>query len=118
MSIQRTGRLAFGLLGFLLYGLLGSTSLAHAQSNDSAYLEGKSLFLKVVPACAICHTLNDAHSEGAIGPVLDEIKPSAERVAKAVRNGIGNMPSFGAKLSDSQIEALSRYVSKASGGSP
>jgi cytochrome c6 len=118
MSMQWMGRLAHGLLGFLLYTLLGSTTLTHAQSNDPAYLEGKSLFLKVVPACAICHTLNDAQSEGAIGPVLDEIKPSAERVAKALRNGIGNMPSFGAKLSDSQIEALARYVSKASGGSP
>jgi mono/diheme cytochrome c family protein len=50
--------------------------------------------------------------------VLDEIKPSAERVAKALRNGLGSMPSFGAHLSDSQIEALARYVSKASGGTP
>ena len=113
MSNQLIGRPAHGLLGLLLYVLLGWMSLTHAQSNDSAYFEGKSLFLKTVPACSICHTLNDA-----IGPVLDEIKPSAERVAKALRNGIGNMPSFGAKLSDGQVEALARYVSKASGGSP
>jgi len=118
MSNHLIGRPAHGLLGLLLYVLLGWMSLTHAQSNDSAYFEGKSLFLKTVPACSICHTLNDAQSEGAIGPVLDEIKPSAERVAKALRNGIGNMPSFGAKLSDGQVEALARYVSKASGGSP
>ena len=77
-----------------------------------------SFALKAVPACAICHTLNDAGSEGAVGPVLDEIKPSAERVAKALSNGLGSMPSFRANLSDSQIEALARYVSKASGGAP
>lgn len=105
-------------LKLALYPALGLAGFVHAQSNDSAYMEGKSLFVKAVPACAICHTLNDAQSEGAVGPVLDEIKPDAQRVAKALRNGLGNMPSYGAKLSNSQIEALARYVSKASGGAP
>lgn len=105
-------------LRLTLYPILGLACLAHAQPNDPAYIAGKSLFLKAVPACAICHTLNDAGSEGAVGPVLDEIKPSAQRVDKALRNGLGNMPSYGAKLSESQIEALARYVSKASGGVP
>lgn len=105
-------------LKFSLYPILGLACFAHAQSNDPAYMTGKSLFLKAVPACAICHTLNDAQSEGAVGPVLDEIKPNAQRVANALRNGLGSMPSYGGKLSDSQIEALARYVSKASGGAP
>ena len=105
-------------LKLALYSTLGLACSVHAQSNDPAYIEGKSLFVKAVPACAICHTLNDAQSEGAVGPVLDEIKPDAQRVAKALRNGLGNMPSYGAKLSNSQIEALARYVSKASGGAP
>ncbi len=105
-------------LKLTLYALLCLASFAQAQSNDPSYMAGKSLFLKAVPACAICHTLNDAGSEGAVGPVLDEIKPSAERVAKALSNGLGSMPSFRANLSDSQIEALARYVSKASGGAP
>jgi cytochrome c6 len=105
-------------LGLALYPSLGLTGLAHAQSNDPAYLAGKSLFLKAVPACAICHTLSDAGSEGAVGPVLDELKPNAQRVAKALRDGLGSMPSYRGTLSDSQIEALARYVSKASGGAP
>jgi len=115
MSLRLFWRVALKLT---LYPILGAACFAHAQSNDPAYIAGKSLFLKAVPACSICHTLNDAQSEGAVGPVLDEIKPNAQRVVKAVRNGLGNMPSYGAKLSDSQIEALARYVSKASGGSP
>jgi sulfite dehydrogenase len=105
-------------LKLTLYPILGLACFAHAQPDDPDYLAGKSLFLKAVPACAICHTLNDAGSEGAVGPVLDEIKPNAQRVAKALRNGLGSMPSFASKLSDSQIEALARYVSKASGGAP
>ena len=106
------------LLKLTLYPILGLACFAHAQPNDPDYLAGKALFLKAVPACAICHTLNDAGSEGAVGPVLDEIKPNAQRVAKALRNGLGSMPSYGSKLSDIQIEALARYVSKASGGAP
>jgi len=37
------------------------------------------------------------------------------RVAKAIRNGIGQMPSYRATLSDADIEALAEYVSKAAG---
>ena len=78
---------------------------------------GKELFLKgAVPACAICHTLRDAGAEGAVGPVLDELKPDASRVARALRNGIGQMPSYNGKLSDAQIAALAAYVAKASWG--
>jgi mono/diheme cytochrome c family protein len=35
-----------------------------------------------------------------------------------LRNGLGSMPSYRATLTDAQIEALARYVSKASGGAP
>ena len=68
------------------------------------------------PPCAICHTLKDAGATGAVGPVLDELRPDEERVVAAVRGGIGAMPSFAATLSDAQIRALARYVAKASGG--
>ena len=78
---------------------------------------GKTLFTETaVPQCAICHTLKDAGSEGAIGPVLDELKPDANRVATALRNGVGSMPSYKDSLSEDQIRALALYVSRASGG--
>ncbi len=88
-------------------------------ADDAAQLqEGKVLFGQgAVPACALCHTLKDAGAEGAVGPSLDELKPDAKRVATALRNGIGQMPSYNGKLSESQIAALAAYVSKASGGS-
>ena len=78
-------------------------------------MQGKVLFTTAVPACAICHTLKDAGAEGAVGPILDEIKPDFARVVKALRNGRGNMPSYKATLTEEQIAALARYVSKASG---
>jgi mono/diheme cytochrome c family protein len=87
-------------------------------ADDSAQLAlGKKLFLQgVVPSCAVCHTLQAAGAEGAVGPVLDELKPDAARVAKALRNGLGQMPSYKDKLTEAEIAALALYVSKASGG--
>lgn len=78
---------------------------------------GKQLFTAgAVPACAICHTLKDADAEGAIGPVLDELQPDAARVAKALRAGLGVMPSYAGKLTDAEIKAVATYVAYASGG--
>lgn len=87
-------------------------------AGDAAQFElGKALFTQnAVPACALCHTLADADASGAVGPVLDDLKPDAQRVAKALRDGIGQMPPYAGSLSDAQIQALAHYVSKASGG--
>ncbi len=74
--------------------------------------EGRRLFTGVTPACALCHTLKDAGATGAVGPSLDELRPDRERVIKALRNGVGQMPPF-AHLSAAQVEALARYVEAA-----
>jgi cytochrome c6 len=86
-------------------------------ADDAAQMAlGKKLFTQgAVPACAVCHTLKDAGAAGAIGPVLDDLKPNAARVAQALRAGIGQMPSYKDKLSEDQIQALSLYVAKSSG---
>ena len=87
-------------------------------ADDAAQLAaGKALFTGgAMPPCGLCHTLKDAGANGAVGPVLDELQPDAARVATALRTGIGAMPSYKAALKEEQIQALARYVSKASGG--
>ena len=101
----------------LAAALLGSASGSWAAGDDAAQLaEGRRLFTQVAqPACAVCHTLKDANAEGAVGPVLDELKPDASRVATALRNGVGAMPSFKGSLSEAQIQALANYVSTVAG---
>jgi cytochrome c6 len=86
---------------------LGSFALS-VHADD----EGRKLFTSVTPPCALCHTLKDAGATGQVGPSLDELKPDAARVAKALRNGIGQMPAF-PQLTETQIQALARYVEKA-----
>lgn len=100
--------------GLVLSGLLLATAPGLCLGADDAagLAEGKALFTQgAVPACAMCHTLKDAGSGGQIGPLLDELKPSADRVATALRNGIGVMPSYRETLTEAQILALARYVS-------
>jgi sulfite dehydrogenase len=87
-----------------------------AQANEEALAQGRRLFTtEAQPSCTVCHALKDAGSTAEIGPPLDELKPDAGRVARALRNGIGVMPSFREKLTDAQIEALARYVALATG---
>lgn len=99
-------------LAFTLTGLLAGA----AHADEAAQMaRGKQLFTSAAtPACAVCHTLKDAGAEGAIGPVLDELKPDAARVARALRDGIGSMPPYKATLSAADIDALALYVSKVS----
>ena len=92
---------------------LASPALA---ADDAQSGEGKMLFGEATPACALCHTLGAAGAAGTVGPSLDELKPDATRVATALRNGVGNMPSYKATLSEAQIMSLARYVARASGG--
>ena len=83
-----------------------STSLARAQED------GRKLFTSVTPACALCHKLKDAGAEGEVGPSLDELKPDASRVMKALKTGIGQMPAF-PQLTEAQVQALARYIESA-----
>jgi cytochrome c6 len=111
-----------GLIGtvvalVLLVLLSWLTRPASAADDAAALAAGKALFTGgATPPCALCHTLKDAGTTGAIGPPLDEIQPDAARVEMALRNGIGAMPSYKATLKEDQILALARYVAKASGG--
>ena len=95
---------------------LFTTASALAESDAARLATGRALFTQgAKPPCAICHTLAHAEAGGAVGPVLDELKPDAARVAKAMRNGIGAMPSYSGVLSGEQIDTVAFYVSSVSG---
>ncbi|WP_246166625.1 c-type cytochrome [Marinobacter salinexigens] len=80
--------------------------------SDELAEKGKLVFTQQAqPSCTICHTLADAGAAGAIGPNLDELRPTEEQVRNAVTTGVGVMPSFSETLSEEQIRAVARYVS-------
>ena len=89
---------------------------ASALAADPAELaRGKELFTKIQPACAVCHTLQAAGAEGQVGPVLDELKPDAGRVLRALKAGIGVMPSYAERMSEKDMLAVAQFVAHATG---
>jgi len=96
--------------------LLGTSMPAVAETDEEKFALGKEVFLeRAQPACGLCHQLADAETEGSVGPVLDDLRPSADRVRQAVVNGIGPMRPY-TDLSEEEVNALSFYVAKATGG--
>ena len=74
---------------------------------------GKDVFASA--GCASCHTLADAGASGAVGPNLDDAKPTRDLVVDRVTNGKGPMPSFKGQLSETQIQDVAAYVSSVAG---
>lgn len=92
---------------------------AATSAEDAAKLElGKRVFTtEAEPSCAICHVLADAGAAGALGPNLDELKPTEDRVRAAVAGGVGVMPAYAGTLSEEQIDAVAHYVASVAGQS-
>ncbi|MBV8563788.1 MAG: PQQ-binding-like beta-propeller repeat protein [Actinobacteria bacterium] len=99
-------------------GAHGSFKPASAPGGGAAAggtVDGKAVF---VQNCSSCHTLAAANAKGAVGPNLDQLKPSAATVKRQVTNGGGGMPSFGGRLSPKQIDAVATYVASNAGRKP
>ena len=88
-------------------GVVAGTGATAVKQTD-----GKSIFQA---NCAACHTLADAGTHGNVGPNLDQVKPTKEKVATQVTNGGGAMPAFKGTLDEQQISAVADYVSSVAG---
>jgi hypothetical protein len=80
------------------------------------YTSAAWLYTRNTPT-ASAGTLKAAHSNGQIGPNLDELRPTAAAVEAKVETGGGVMPSFRDELSSAQIQAVASYVAS-NAGSP
>ncbi len=99
----------------LVLSLVLSLAAAPAFADPARLELGKRVFTELAePRCGVCHTLADAGTKGEVGPALDTLKPSADRVATAVANGIGVMPAF-EDLTPEQIDAVAQYVASVTG---
>ncbi len=100
-------------LGLALVSLL---AMSQANAGDARLALGRQVFTEQAqPSCSLCHSLREAGASGVIGPDLDQLKPSVERVAAAVQGGVGVMPSFATSLSAEQIKAVAHYVAQVAG---
>ena len=116
--MRSAARRALGAACGAALALVGAGIARGADDGDANELQlGKTLFtVGANPPCSSCHTLKDAGATGAVGPMLDDLQPTADRVLTALKSGIGMMPSYQSSLSEAQMRAVARYVAKASGG--
>lgn len=89
-----------------------TTTVETTTEGDSVAV-GRTIF---VESCGPCHTLSDAGTTGATGPVLDGTSLAQEQIAEQVRSGGGGMPAFEGDLSEDEIAAVSAYVAEAARG--
>ncbi|MEM6862476.1 MAG: molybdopterin-dependent oxidoreductase [Myxococcota bacterium] len=90
---------------------------ASGQLDPRALRGREALLQQTQPACGACHGLQEAGLQGAVGPELDALRPSAARVEAAVRNGVGAMPAYEGQLSEETIKDIAHYVEMATRGS-
>jgi sulfite dehydrogenase len=75
---------------------------------------GKPIFAKA--GCGSCHTLQEAGTNGTVGPNLDQAHPDYRLATARVTLGKSPMPSFKGQLTDQQIADVAAFVVKATGG--
>jgi cytochrome c6 len=86
-----------------------------AAGSGATIAEGKRIFASA--GCVACHTLKAAAASGTVGPNLDQVKPSYDKVIERVTKGKPPMPSFRGQLSANEIQAVARFVSSSTRGS-
>ena len=84
-------------------------NIQNLLADDAKMIKGLEIFNETA-GCAGCHTLKAAGSDANIGPNLDQLKPTLERIVNVVNNGIGVMPPWEGILTVEEIDAVAHYV--------
>jgi mono/diheme cytochrome c family protein len=83
-----------------------TTTAAAAPQGDP--VAGKAVFSNA--GCGACHTLKAASATGTVGPNLDQLKPTYDKILHQVEVGGGPMPAFKGSLSTKQIQDVAAFV--------
>ena len=86
-------------------------------ADEAKMTKGLEIFNETA-ACAACHILKAAGSEGNVGPNLDTVSNlTIESVKDIVTYGLGVMPAFGEGgiLTKEEIDIVSFYVVNSAG---
>jgi mono/diheme cytochrome c family protein len=82
-----------------------------AQRGHKVFMETSS------PTCASCHTFGHAGTKTVVGPNLDQMRPSRDKIRSSVTQGVGVMPTQKGILTPAQIEDVASYLLEAAGRS-
>jgi mono/diheme cytochrome c family protein len=109
MSAHRASRVTVGLLAAFLVLVLAACS-----DSGGGAASGEEVFRK---SCASCHGTD---GQGGLGPDLGGVSErlTREEHVTIVKEGKGQMPTFGSQLSDSEIDAVVDYERGIGGPAP
>lgn len=87
----------------------GDDGATTAEEEPSAVADGATIY---ADRCAGCHGADGA---GGVGPplgggVVAEVYPDPADQVEVVAGGLGGMPAFGSRLSQTEIEAVVAYT--------
>tara|TARA_B100001123_G_C14557643_1_gene728912 strand:- start:120 stop:422 length:303 start_codon:yes stop_codon:yes gene_type:complete len=85
--------------------------IINSANGDELLKKGREIFLNQ-GNCVSCHSLSDAKSNSNIGPNLNQIMPTKDKVLAAVNRGIGVMPAYEGILTTEEIDSVAHYVSE------
>jgi mono/diheme cytochrome c family protein len=86
----------------------GSATTTAAAAPQGDPVAGKAVFSNA--GCGACHTLKAASATGTVGPNLDQLKPTYDKILDQVEVGGGPMPAFKGSLSTKQIQDVAAFV--------
>jgi mono/diheme cytochrome c family protein len=110
--------IAGGVLFAVLIGVWWTSALwLYTRETPAAGGAATGAQVFATSGCGDCHTLRAGGSSGAVGPNLDELRPTVAQVRTKVETGGGVMPSFRDKLTAEQIDSVAQYVAQ-NAGSP
>src|SRR5580692_8677952 len=120
LSLELKGMIFGALSGLAAVGvaLAGGKLIQSKPSPASGALEALVIPLPGTSAnkgyklfmlnCAHCH---GGDARGGEGPDLHGVRKSDARIATIIKNGIaGEMPKFGSKLNDADVQALAAFL--------
>src|SRR5215510_2467125 len=103
--LLRFAAVIFAAAGLAVADSPSRSSVAESSAKAGEAGSGKRLFSF---NCAHCHGVD---ARGDEGPDLHNLHKSDERIAAIIRNGIkGEMPAFGKKLKDEDVQALIGFI--------
>jgi mono/diheme cytochrome c family protein len=109
------GRVHRRITTIAAFAVFGGLSAGCGQDRETSTPPDPAATRLFAQNCGGCHTLAAAGTDGRAGPNLDEVQLDPLRISTQVRNGGGDMPPFGGRLSDAEIGQLVEYVSSVAG---
>jgi mono/diheme cytochrome c family protein len=85
----------------------GATQTGGEEGGGDA-AAGEEIFASA--GCGSCHTLEEAGTEGTVGPNLDDSQIDEAGAVQQITGGGGGMPPFAGELSEQEIQDVAAFV--------